>query len=46
MKKHVYLVDNYNDKYCIRDRKDNGLLFIGSLPDCYAWICLMEKGCF
>lgn len=47
MKKNIYKVDNHNDKWCIREREHRtGLLFTGTLPECYAWIKLMEGGYF
>ena len=55
--KTKYFVDNYDStfnaelsietlkKYCIKDRKGN-LLFIGTLPECHAWVSLMDGGYF
>ena len=45
MKKR-YKVDNYNDEWCITERKSGNLLFTGTLTECHAWIVLMEGGYF
>jgi len=44
--KNRYLVDKYYGKYCVKTRADSGLLFTGTISDCYAWVKLMEGGYF
>jgi len=45
MKKR-YIVGNYGDKWCVKGKESGDLLFTGTLPECHAWVILMDAGYF
>jgi hypothetical protein len=45
MKKR-YIVGNHHGEWCVRTRDGGGLMFTGTLPECHAWVILMDKGYF